>query len=104
MGLRSGIKTEEIIDQLKGIVCPACTKATTKGETLSGLSCADVIARTILEEYNKDEIIIKKQKKRNTNKKKLIEIGEAKCKECGGELKFEGGCVTCLNCGWSKCS
>jgi ribonucleoside-diphosphate reductase alpha chain len=32
--------------------------------------------------------------------------GEEVCPNCGGELKYEGGCVQCINpeCGWSKCS
>jgi ribonucleoside-diphosphate reductase alpha chain len=107
MALRGGIKVEEIIDQLKGIVCPACTVASSKGEQLSGRSCADVIAQVLLQEYNKDEVIIKKTKKNQSAKKKETPIKsvseEAKCPECGGEVKFEGGCMTCLNCGFSKC-
>lgn len=27
----------------------------------------------------------------------------AKCPECGEDLSFMGGCVTCTNCGYSKC-
>ena len=26
------------------------------------------------------------------------------CPECGGEMRGEGGCATCHNCGYSKCS
>lgn len=26
-----------------------------------------------------------------------------RCDECGGELRPEGGCETCVDCGWSKC-
>lgn len=26
------------------------------------------------------------------------------CPQCGEPLTFEGGCNTCKNCGWSKCS
>ena len=26
-----------------------------------------------------------------------------KCPECGSDLKNEGGCVSCQNCGWSRC-
>ena len=25
------------------------------------------------------------------------------CPECGSKLEHEGGCVTCRNCGYSKC-
>lgn len=28
---------------------------------------------------------------------------EEKCPECSGKLKYEGGCTTCRDCGWSKC-
>ena len=30
--------------------------------------------------------------------------GENKCEECEGTLVFRDGCVTCPECGWSKCS
>lgn len=32
--------------------------------------------------------------------------GEEACPSCGGELRYESGCVQCVNpeCGWSKCS
>ncbi len=30
--------------------------------------------------------------------------GENKCEECDGTLVFRDGCVTCPECGWSKCS
>jgi ribonucleoside-diphosphate reductase alpha chain len=30
--------------------------------------------------------------------------GENKCEECEGKLVFRDGCVTCPECGWSKCS
>ena len=26
------------------------------------------------------------------------------CPECGGQTQFADGCVSCPNCGWSKCS
>jgi ribonucleoside-diphosphate reductase alpha chain len=27
----------------------------------------------------------------------------ATCPECGEKVRFEGGCVVCPNCGYSKC-
>ena len=39
--------------------------------------------------------------------KRDISPAEAKlakfCPECGSKLEHEGGCVTCRNCGYSKC-
>ena len=25
------------------------------------------------------------------------------CPECGGDAVFQGGCVICPDCGWSRC-
>ena len=41
--------------------------------------------------------------------KRFIKDGEIvtgkHCPQCGNiELTYEEGCVTCNNCGWSKCS
>jgi len=36
--------------------------------------------------------------------KKLRGGGESKCPECGSELSFNEGCMTCASCGFSACS
>lgn len=100
VSLRSGVKVEEIIDQLKGITCPACTKLISKGEQLSGISCPDILAKTLLEEYLGKTSNEKKEIKKNNNKT----IDFITCPDCGESLIHDGGCVTCTNCGWSKCS
>lgn len=33
-----------------------------------------------------------------------VEIEGEKCPECGGRLVREGGCIHCVDCGYSKCS
>ena len=33
----------------------------------------------------------------------VMHTREEKCPECGGKLKYESGCTTCRDCGWSKC-
>lgn len=92
--MRSGVKTDEIIDQLKGITCGACTKAMSNGIKLDGISCPDILARTLIEFC------------KPTDEKKLVEkpTNRERCPECGEPIIHDGGCVQCTNCGWSKCS
>lgn len=95
--LRAGMKVESVIDSMLGVKCSACTKLSSRGEKLSGLSCGDTIARAIQEEYNRIN---------NKNNEKLSPptISKDLCPECGHEIAHEGGCKVCKNCGWSKCS
>lgn len=102
--MRSGISIDCIVDITKGVKCSACTQVKgSKVKPIDGLSCGDIIARVIETDYK-----IQKNKHHDTTKifdnpikekpnKKMI------CPECKEELQFEGGCVTCKNCGWSKC-
>lgn len=92
--MRSGVKTDEIIDQLKGITCGACTKAMSNGIKLDGISCPDILARTLIEFC------------KPTDEKKLVEkpTNQECCPECGEPIIHTGGCVQCTNCVWSKCS
>ena len=92
--MRSGVKADEIIDQLKGITCGACTKAMSNGIKLDGISCPDILARTLIEFC------------KPTDEKKLDEkpTNRECCPECGEPIIHDGGCVQCTNCGWSKCS
>ena len=92
--MRSEVKTDEIIDQLKGITCGACTKAMSNGIKLDGISCPDILARTLIEFC------------KPTDEKKLVEkpTNQECCPECGEPIIHDGGCVQCTNCGWSKCS
>lgn len=113
VALRSGTMVEEVIDQLKGINCPACTRALSKGERLDGISCPDIIARTIQSEYDSDEIYIKKTKRGKGRKRQQVDKDKSKsnveetivaqCPDCGAPLEFTGGCCVCTNCGYSKC-
>lgn len=119
LNLRSGVKVDEVIDQLRGITCQACTKVMTQGTKLDGISCPDIISRTIKE--FKDSI-----DKSNTKAAQPIETTEKAnvktepvennisydagvCPECGSKLQAQGGCVICIGdethvgCGYTKC-
>lgn len=104
-GLRAGVKVEEIVDQLKGITCPACIKVMGRGEKLDGISCSDILARTLLDFYK--EVKGNEFPKTNT-KPETTQVEDTSmivnCPDCGANVIRAGGCVQCTECGWSKCN
>lgn len=112
LALRSGVKVSEIIDQLKGINCPACLKSKSANK-LDGLSCPDIIARTLeqfalgdIEPCDCDEETLKEYENIVSTDKSTKDTADDEhiCPECGNLLEFREGCVSCPNCAWSKCS
>ena len=100
LNLRSGVCVDEIEDQLRGIHCPACQMVKAKGGTIDGMSCPDIISRTIKEFTNSGWSVCQKYDK---NDNPIQKHDGPKCPECGEPLTMTGGCQSCLNCGWSKC-
>lgn len=94
--LRSGIKPESIVKQLKGIRCPS--PIIYQGE--STLSCADALAKA-LELYMKEKNVPSLFDE--TNQQKNNFGINPQCPECGEILKMGEGCTTCASCGFSKC-
>lgn len=105
LNMRSGVEIEEIVDQLKGITCPACAKLMAKGEKLSGISCPDILGRTIWEFYNENSTTKPIKNVADVKEEAVEEVAseENKCPECGEKIIRQGGCVQCLDCGWSGC-
>ena len=118
---RKGAPIEEIVDQLNSVVvCPSYVSARAAGREVSpGNSCASSIAKALLEMHEKfqrlymdnddeDEVEeqpqkVKIDKERITKEVKGPEY--ATCPECGKKsLMFSGGCNSCVECGWTKCS
>ena len=96
LNLRSGVKVDEIIDQLSGITCKACTSLIARGEKLDGISCSDIMSKTLAEFYKQGT---------DENYCVLNAVNDiSKCPECGAPVRHEGGCIQCLSCGWSKCN
>ena len=100
LGLRSGIKIEEIVDQLKSIHCPACQMTKAKGNPVDGMSCPDIMSRTIKEFTNSNWTVCQQVQ---GEKKEETKSG-TKCPECGETIVNTGGCISCPSCGWSKCN
>lgn len=104
LALRSGICVKEIIDQLRGITCPACLKLKAQGRVIDGISCPDILSKTI-EEFSSTAAFqpIADIKVTEPVKAPAEEIDKSVCPECGSPIEHQSGCRSCSNCGWSKC-
>ena len=100
LSLRSGIKVDRIVEELRANQCPACQVLRRQGKQVA-LSCSNAIADAIESAMGK----IKSKIHNHTHVKKEEESTiKRECPECGKKtLRPEGKCVTCYNCGWSKC-
>ena len=112
--MRGGMTIDSIVDSAKGVKCSACTKVKAgKIKPIDGLSCGDIIARTIEAEYNRwhkadtQPSLLSQMANdlRDAAKKthETISSGLNICPDCGAKLANEGGCNICKNCGYSKC-
>lgn len=85
LALRSGVKLESVVKQLRGIRCPV--PSWQQGKQV--LSCADAIAQVLASlahiSYSEEGQIT------------------GACPDCGGILISEGGCQICRSCGFSRC-
>ena len=119
LALRSGIRPEAIVKELKGI---SCHRIVWQGGSRI-LSCADAIGQTIewyinekmhalpinntdtiqsIEPVSDEEIAHNIDA--DLNDEEVAENLAGACPMCGGPLKYESGCVACaLNCGYSEC-
>lgn len=129
IALRSGLSVDAIIEQIKGIRCPACIRR----EGVNVMSCPDAISRVIrkymdvgangngkAEDNGAGAALAqlqssvpagasspKKKDEPATGLTKKARAGVAvdnACPECGSPITHESGCVVCTNCGYSKCS
>ena len=121
LSLRSGVKVEQVIEQLKGIRGPM--PVLTENGTV--LSLPDAIGQ-LIESHVKAQAEIKttepkKEKMENSFAKAIsvssnedIMAGIAKkaiadfgmmpgCPDCGNALTFGEGCLSCKSCGYSRC-
>lgn len=111
LALRSGISPDAVIEQLKGIRCPSTLSRKSKGANIRVLSCPDAIARSLEKVLN--IAVVNETNGHDLNEmaneiEKLYDPKREKdkrdsCPECGGRLEYEGGCVLCRSCGYSKC-
>ncbi len=92
LALRSGVKVDEIVDQLKGI--GGEHPIFQNGGLV--LSIPDAIARVLEKKYVSGDAA------KPNHKTQYSLLGE-KCPECGQTVSFEEGCILCHFCGFNKC-
>lgn len=104
IALRSGIKAEELLDQLQGIRCPS----TVRQAGMKCTSCPDAIAKVVRRVDKLRRSIPAGQVPAAPEPPAAPVPTETRfakfCPECGAPLEHEGGCVSCRSCGYSKCN
>lgn len=94
LALRSGIKVDKIVEELRENKCPACQALRRGGNKDVSLSCANAIADAVQKAID------------NTNEVEDVkeEEGFLVCPSCHKRtLRPEGKCFTCSNCGYNAC-
>ena len=117
--LRAGVKVDAIINELREAKCQGCQELRKQGKKVS-LSCGNAIADALQKAYKElqsAEIALRKPEKYAKvalkEPEKYVKITDESgekyarfsltCPECGEQLKSEGRCFSCPNCGFSKC-
>ena len=111
LSARGGVDVYSIVDQLKSCMsCPAyAVRSATKHDTSKGNCCPSAVGNALIEMYEEMRNELFDDEKEETEKPKISpkkvneEVRKAICPECGNDLRFEGGCISCVSCGYSKC-
>lgn len=107
LATRGGVDIYSIVDQLKSSgTCPSyAVRTATKKDTSKGSSCPVAIGNALLDMYHEFLEEISPEPEDDVINEAKVEVKKAinPCPQCGQELRFEGGCMTCPNCGWTKC-
>ncbi len=108
LALRSGINPKAIVKQLKGISGPNPTWE--DGRLI--LSTPDAIGKALDDYLGSKNSADAKSLNITMAEESEENLGEVSdfttksittCPDCGGQVQFESGCVTCQGCGYSKC-
>jgi ribonucleoside-diphosphate reductase alpha chain len=103
LALRSNLKLESLVRQLKGIRCQS--PMWHKGKMIT--SCGDAVGQA-LEQYlamningghKLYDLTVKNIELEEYGSQRMI----ANCPDCGSSIEHLEGCLKCPSCGWSKC-
>jgi len=104
LALRSRIRIEAIIRQLKGIRCQS--PMWHKGKMIT--SCGDAVGQALenfltLQSNKEIKSIRFSTGQSSTQQEDIPRTKVANCPDCGSSIEHAEGCLKCPSCGWSKC-
>ncbi len=113
LALRSGVKPDMIVKQLKGISCHLPAWGGNGGKIMS---CADAVAKAIewyMESVDTllsgsapeapERLTASPVAKRSSRADGDLEIARGACPDCGSQVEMQEGCLKCRSCGFSEC-
>jgi ribonucleoside-diphosphate reductase alpha chain len=116
LALRSGVKPDMIVKQLKGISCHLPAWA---GNGAKIMSCADAVAKAVEWYIDHVDTMVTanalpaesplsrdgKEATRQVGALGSEEFGVARgaCPDCGSQVEMQEGCLKCRSCGFSEC-
>ena len=108
--LRAGVSSEKIINSMKSIHCPACTKAISSGKDVEVNSCAAGMGKGLEVALEHGDVYREVAKQIQDADSYFNEIDVPKdkntiCPDCGATVHRAEGCLVCSNveCGWTRC-
>jgi len=108
--LRAGVSPEKIINSMKSIHCPACTKAISSGKDVEVNSCAAGMGKGLEVALEHGDVYREVAKQIQDADSYFNEIDAPKiqntiCPDCGATVHRAEGCLVCANmeCGWTRC-
>ena len=108
--LRAGVSPEKIINSMKSIYCPACTKAISSGKDVEVNSCAAGMGKGLEVALEYGDVYREVANQIQDSDSYFNEIDAPKdkntiCPDCGATVHRAEGCLVCSNmeCGWTRC-
>jgi ribonucleoside-diphosphate reductase alpha chain len=108
--LRAGVSSEKIINSMKSIHCPACTKAISSGKDVEVNSCAAGMGKGLEVALEHGDVYREVAKQIQDADSYFNEVDGPKikntiCPDCGATVHRAEGCLVCSNmeCGWTRC-
>jgi len=108
--LRAGVPPEKIINSMKSIHCPACTKAISSGKDVEVNSCAAGMGMGLEVALEHADVYREVAKQIQDADSYFNEMNAPKdkntiCPDCGATVHRAEGCLVCSNmeCGWTRC-